>query len=139
MRARLRLLLAMLARPGIDDVNRLFGSSSPAATNDAYLLSALLVHDVRERYGATVPGAIAARVATGVGFVEAFRAETGITPDAAAAQAWAGYRRWTAWMPAVASPSTAWAVILLLAGMAFLVQRRRRTHRRREWDEEEEL
>ncbi len=103
----------------------------------AYLLSALLVHHVRGRYGAAVPGAIARRVASGTPFDDAFRAETGVTPDQAADAAWAGYRRWTEWVPALTSPSAAWAVIVLLALIAFVAQRRRRIRRRRQWDEED--
>lgn len=138
LQARLQLLLAMLGRPDIADLTRLFASSSQSATTQAYLLSALVVHDVRQRHGAAVPGAIAARVAAGVTFEEAFRAETGVGPDAAAAQAWAGYRRWTAWFPAVTGPTAAWALILLLAFVAFVVQRRRRVRRRRAWPDDDD-
>jgi hypothetical protein len=137
LRARLQLLLAMSARPGIADLARLFSSPSQSDTSQAYLLSAVLVHDLRERYGAGVPGRIAVRVAAGSDFVDAFRLETGVTPDVAAADAWAGYRRWTVWVPAVTSPSAAWAAIIMLAMLAFIAQRRRRARRRRQWDEEE--
>lgn len=137
MRARLQLLLAMLARPDIAELTRLFASESVSDTRQGYLLSALLVHDLRERYGAAVPGAIARSVGSGRPFAEAFRLETGITPDAAAAQAWAGYRRWTAWVPAMTDPGAAWVLILVLAFGAFVAQRRRRARRRRQWDEEE--
>jgi hypothetical protein len=134
--AQFQLLLAMLARPDTAEITRLFISDSQSETEQAYLLSALLVHHVRERYGAAVPGAIARRVASGTAFADAFRAETGVTPDRAADDAWAGYRRWTEWVPAVTSPSAAWAVIVLLALLAFAAQRRRRARRRRQWDEE---
>ena len=135
--ARLQLLLAMLARPDLADLTRLFASSSQSDTSSAYLLAAVLVHDVRQRYGAAAPGAIAARVAAGTDFAEAFRIETGVTPEAAAAGAWSSYRRSTAWVPAVTSPSAAWTLFLVLAGAAFVAARRRRTRRRRQWDEEE--
>ena len=95
------------------------------------------MHHVRGRYGAAVPGAIARRVASGTTFAEAFQAETGVTPDRAADDAWGGYRRWTEWVPAITSPSAAWAVIVLLALGAFAAQRRRRVRRRRQWDEED--
>lgn len=137
MGARLQLLLAMLAKPDIAQLTRLFASESASDTTHAYLLSALLVDDLRERYGAAVPGAIAKRVWSGASFAEAFRLETGVTPDAAAAEAWAGYRRWTAWVPAVTSPSAAWVLILLLAFLASIAQRRRRARRRRQWDQDE--
>lgn len=135
--AQFQLLLAMLARPDTAQLTRLFVSESRSDTAQAYLLSALLVHHVRGRYGAAVPGAIARRVASGTGFAEAFEAETGLTPDRAADEAWAGYRRWTEWVPAVTSPSAAWAAIVVLALVAFAAQRRRRARRRRQWDEED--
>ena len=135
--ARLNLLFAMLARPDIAELTRLFASPSESDTAQAYLLSALLVHDLRERHGPAIPGAIAGRVAAGVPFVEAFRLETGVTPGAAADEAWAGYRRWTAWVPAVTSPSAAWTMILVLALVAFLAQRRRRARSLRRWDDED--
>ena len=135
--AQLQLLVTMLRRPDTAALTRLFVSESQTETHQAYLLSALLVDHVRERYGAAVPGAIARRVASGTPFDEAFRAETGVTPDRAADEAWAGYRRWTEWVPAVTSPSAAWVAIIVLALAAFAAQRRRRLRRRRQWDEED--
>lgn len=135
--ASVQLLLAMLSRPDTAELTRLFVSPSESDTIRAYLLSARLVHDLREQHGHGVIGAVARRVASGLPFDEAFRAETGIAPDAAADAAWAGYRRWTAWVPIVTSPSAAWTLILVLAVVAFAAQRRRRARRRRRWDEEE--
>jgi hypothetical protein len=137
--AQLRLLLAMVERPDTAELTRLFVSPSESETTQAYLLSTLLVHELRERHGPAVPGAIAHRVATGVPFTEAFQLETGVTPDAAAAEAWSAYRRWTEWVPAVTSPSAAWTLILALSFVAFVAQRRRRARRRRRWDAEEPL
>jgi hypothetical protein len=135
--ARVRLLLALIGGPRIQQLTRLFESPSESDTRQAYLLAAVLVDDLRRRHGPGVPGAIAARVSTGVSFDEAFLLETSETPDRAAERAWAAYRRWTAWVPAVTSPSAAWTAILILACAAFIAQRRRRARRRRAWDEEE--
>lgn len=135
--AQVQLLMAMLARPDIAELSRLFVSPSHAETTQAYLLSARLMDDLRRRHGAGFPGTIAARVATGVPFESAFAREAGESQDAAAARAWAGYRRWTAWVPAVTSPSAAWTLILALAFVAFAVQRRRRARRRRQWEHED--
>ena len=134
--ARFQLLTAMMARPDTAELTRLFVSRSESEMRQAYLLSALLMHDLRERHGPEMPGAIVQRVASGMSFDEAFRAETGTSPDLAADAAWATYRRWTAWIPAVTSPSAAWTLILVLAFVAFAAQRRRRARRRRLWDEE---
>jgi hypothetical protein len=133
---QLRLLVAILAGPRIPDIARLFQSDSQPDTALAYLLAAALVSDVRERHGAAVPGAIAARVAGDVPFARAFSLETGETPDAAAARAWRAYRRWSAWMPALTSPASAWTLILLLAFGAYVARRRQRARRRRQWEDE---
>jgi len=133
--AQLRLLIAMMARPDIAELTRLFASPSQSETQQAYLLSALLVADLRRRHGAGFPGAVVSRVASGMPFDRAFRLTAHESPDAAAAAAWAGYRRWTAWVPAITSGSAAWGFIVILALLAFAVQRRRRALRRRAWDE----
>ena len=135
--SRLRLLLAVAGGPRIQQLTRLFASANQSETTLAYLLATVLVDDLRQRHGAGLPGAIAARVALGTSFDEAFRLETSETPDAAAARAWAVYQRWTAWVPSLTSPSAAWTVILLLAVAAYVAQRRRRARRRRQWDEED--
>lgn len=137
MSSRLQLLLAMRTDPGMTDLRRLFGSGNQPDSSLAYRLSAALVDDLRRRHGADTPGAIAARVAEGVPFERAFTLETGQTPDEAAADAWSSYRRWTAWVSALTGPSMPWAIILMLAFVAFLVGQRRRTRRRRLWDEED--
>ncbi|MGE0445637.1 MAG: hypothetical protein AB7P99_10450 [Vicinamibacterales bacterium] len=129
-----RLLLAAFSEPRLDDLRRLFASESQLGNADAYLLATALVEDVRERHGAAVPGAIAGRVAAGIAFPRAFELETGETPDTAAERAWAGYRRWTRWLPIVTDP---WSFIVLLALLAFAAQRRRRAERRRQWDDED--
>jgi hypothetical protein len=136
--AQLRLLLAMLARPDIAALTRLFTSQSASETTQAYLLSAALMDDLRRRHGADLPGRIVRHVAGGVSFARAFQTETRETEDASAALAWAVYRTWTGWVPAVTSPSAAWTLILALALLAFAVQRRRRARRRRRWDDEEQ-
>ncbi len=133
----LRLLLGAAEAPGIADLGRLFASDSHLGSAEAYRLAAALVTDVRERHGRAVPGKIAARVGHGVPFAEAFRIETGETPDQAAARAWAGYRRWTAWLPVVTSGSAVWTLILALAFVAFVAQSRKRARRRRQWADEE--
>jgi hypothetical protein len=137
MTASVRLLLALIGGPRIQQLTLLFASPGAAGTRQAYLLSAVLVDDLRSRHRPDLPGAIAERVAAGMPFDRAFVLETSETPDAAAARAWAAYRRWTAWVPAVTSPAAAWTAILVLACAAFIAQRRRRARRRRAWDEED--
>ena len=81
MEGRVRLLLAMARSPGTAELGRLFASRAEPEATQAYGLSGALVADLRRRHGATVPGAIAARVAGGTSFVPAFVSETGETPD----------------------------------------------------------
>jgi hypothetical protein len=135
--SQLRLVTAMLGAPGIADLNRLFRAMTQPDTADAYLLSTALVDHLRRQHGAAVPGAIAARVAQGAPFAEAFVLETGTTPDQAAVEAWSAYRRWVAWIPSVTSASATWALIMLLALVAFLARVRRRRRLRRRWDDED--
>ena len=94
-------------------------------------------HPAQRRHGPAVVGAIAARVGSGVPFAESFERETGETPDAAASRAWAVYRRWTNWVPALTSGSAVWALILVISAAAYVSVRRRRIRRRRAWDDEE--
>jgi hypothetical protein len=136
-RDEMRLLLAALDPPSLADISRLFASDAYADTTQAYLLSAALVDDVRERHGSDVPGRVAAQVASGLPFDAAFRAVTGETVEDAAARAWRGYRQVSRWVPVATSSSTVWTLILVLSGLAFAVRLRRRRHLRRQWDEEE--
>jgi hypothetical protein len=134
---QLRLLVAIADDPAVADITRLFQSDVEPDTTEAYLLAAALVDDLRHRYGAALPGAIAGRVAGRIPFERAFELETGETVDAAAARAWAAYRRWTNWIPAVTDVAAVWSGILALAFIAFFVRMYRRARRRRQWDEEE--
>ena len=132
---QVRLLLATVGNPGLADIGRLFESESEQRTVSAYLLATALVSDMRERHGATVPGAIVDRVARGTRFSDAFVLQTGETPGEAATRAWGPYRRWTSWISVVTSGSALWMGILTLAFVAFLATLRKRARRRRQWDE----
>jgi hypothetical protein len=135
---QLRLIVATAGEPAMADVNRLFRSSARPETTRAYLLAAALLQDVQHRHGASAPGDIAAFVARGLPFADAFERRTGVTVGEAAIRAWQPYRRWTAWLPAITSPSTVWNVILALAFVAFGTRLYRKARRRRQWDEAEE-
>ena len=137
LEGRLRLLLEMASNPGTADPAKLFASRAQPEAALAYGLSTALVADVRRRHGATVPGAIAARVAGGASFARAFASETGETPDFAASRAWSVYVRWTNWVPGLTSGSAVWTLILALAGAAWLARRRARLRRRKQWGEDE--
>jgi hypothetical protein len=136
--SQLQLLLAMRRNPGIENLRRLFTSGNQPDSALAYRLSAALVSDVRRRHGAAVPGRIAARVAAGSPFDLAFELETGERPDAAAGRAWAGYRRWSAWVSAVTSDAMPWTIILALAFVAFFARVRQRWRRRSRWEEDQD-
>ena len=134
---QLRLLLEMIGDPGTADLSRLFTSGTQEESVQAYGLSAALVADVQRQAGANAPGAIAASVAAGVPFAEAFSRETGLSPDDAARRAWASYRRWTTWVSIVTSQSAVWGLMLALALAAFVVRARKRARQRWLWDEED--
>ncbi|MSO82233.1 MAG: hypothetical protein EXQ53_02905 [Acidobacteria bacterium] len=134
--SQVQLLLATVRHPHLADLGRLFDSEAQQETASAYLLAAALVSDMRDRHGATVPGAIVDRVARGTLFAHAFELQTGETPEEAAARAWGPYRRWTSWIPVATSGSALWIGILTLALVAFLATLRKRARRRRQWSEE---
>lgn len=134
-----RLLLEMLLNPQTDRLQQLFASAAQPESALAYGLSAALVADLQRRHGPAVVGDIAARVASGMPFAESFARETGETPDAAASRAWAVYRRWTNWVPALTSGSAVWALILVISAAAYVSVRRRRARRRRAWDDADEI
>jgi hypothetical protein len=131
----LRLLLATWRGPAISEVTALFRSGERDESAEAYRLATALVDRLRREHGAGLPGAIAARVAAGASFGAAFEAETGESPDEAAAAAWATYRTLAAWVPALTSGTSVWTFILVLSSVAFVVRLRRR--RKRRWAEED--
>jgi hypothetical protein len=134
--SQLRLLWAALRNPALDDVERLFASASQPAATTAYALSAAVVEDIRRRHGRAVPGAIAARVAAGTAFDEAFRAVTGESPAQAAVSAWR-FSQGLRWIQAFTSGASLWGIILALATLAFVLRRRQRQGQRRKWEMEE--
>ena len=135
---RVRLLLRTMSRPTIEDLNRLFESDAQLASEEAYLLATVLVHDLAGRHGPAWPAGVARGVAAGMPFRQAFERQTGTSPELAATRAWAAYRQWGNWLAVIGSPSAMWLGILALASLAFLVQVRRRIRRRRQWDEEDD-
>jgi hypothetical protein len=134
---QLRLLLEMIRNPRTERLGHLFASNTRPESALAYGLSAALVADLQRRHGPAVVGALAAQVAAGVPFARGFEVETGETPDGAASRAWAAYRRWTSWVPALTSGTATWALILIVAAGAYVRVLRRRIRRRRAWEEEE--
>jgi hypothetical protein len=133
---RLRLIVTGLSGPPLDDVTRLFASDARPDTTQAYLLAAALVDELRRTHGAAFPGRVAARVAAGVEFADAFAIEAGATPAQAAGRAWRSYRQWTRWLPLATSASAVWGLILTLAFVAFFVRLSKRARRRRQWNDE---
>jgi len=136
-RDQMWLLLAAFERPSMADLGRLFASKAYPDTAQAYLLSAALVDDVRRRHGSASPGGIAAGVASGQTFENAFLAVTGEQVEDVAARAWAGHRRLTRVIPIVTRPEAVWTAILGLSALAFVFRIRRRRQQHRRWEEEE--
>ncbi len=134
---QLRLLVNAAADPSLADLNQLFASDTQPDNAAAYLLAAALVSDVRRTHGAEVPREVAAGVAGGMPFRQAFAAVTGEVPETSADRAWASYRRWASWLPVVTGAGFLWLLILPLAALAFFASLRRRARQRRRWEEEE--
>lgn len=136
--SQLRLLVAAAGDPSLADLNRLFASDAQPDNAAAYLLASALVNDVRRTHGAEIPGEIAAGVARGTPFRQAFAAATGEVPETSADRAWASYRRWASWLPVLTGGTVVWLAILLLAVLAFIASLRRRSRQRRRWEQEDQ-
>jgi hypothetical protein len=132
-----RLALAALATPRIDDIHSLFAGRQQEDSALAYLLAATVIDDLRARQGPDVPGAIARRVADGVAFDQAFHEMTGDTPDQASARAWQAFRWYTPLLASWASGTAVWLLMIALAALAFAARRARRARQRARWEAEE--
>ena len=128
--------LATRSRTSLGELDRLFSGDQ----NDqirAYSLAGAVVHDVLQRYGPAVCGEILMRVSRGVRFDTAFESATGLTPDNMEAEFWQRQRIWTTWVPIIASSTTLWVAVTMLAILAIYMRRRRNRAIEEQWAEEE--
>lgn len=138
-RARLALAVLVRGEVALDRVDRAFqgGEREVAA---AYALSEDLVQDIlnRHRGGAEpVTATILRRLREGRTFPQAFREATGESLLQAEESYWKRRTFWNRWLPIVASSTTLWILISLLAIVAFQRRRARDARMRELWDQEE--
>ena len=125
------------SRTSLDELDRLFAGGQSDQTR-AYALAGALVHDVRQRHGPAACAEILMRIAYGTPFDAAFAEVTGLTPYKAESEFWQRQRIWTTWVPIVASSTTLWLAVTLLAILAIYRRRRRNREIERRWATEEE-
>jgi Peptidase MA superfamily len=129
--------LATGSHANLDELNRLFSGGQNDQTR-AYALAGALVHNVVQRYGPAVSGDILRRVSGGARFDDAFQAATGRTPDAMEADFWQSQRIWTTWLPIIASSTTLWLAITMLALLAIYMRHRKNRAIEEKWAEEDD-
>ncbi len=129
--------LATGSNANLKELDQLFSGGQ----NDqirAYALAGALVHNVLQRYGPAVSGDILRRVRQGARFDDAFKSATGLTPNAMEADFWHDQRIWTTWLPIVASSTTLWLAITMLAILAIYMRHRKNLAIEEKWAKEEE-
>jgi hypothetical protein len=125
------------SRTNLEELNLLF-SGGQNDQNRAYALAGALVHDVLQRYGPAAGGEILLRVRRGARFDAAFEDVTGLTPDRMETEFWDGQRIWATWIPIVASSTTLWLIVTVLALLAIYRRQRRNREIEERWAKEEE-
>ena len=133
-----RLASAMLSGPRLTlpEVDALFGGS-PQSSARGYVLSAAVVRDLIGTYGPSFPAAVFREVASGRSFEASVYTITGRSLASLAADFWDRQRRWTLWVPLLASSTVVWLGIIALGGMARRRRRQRAAALRRKWEEED--
>jgi hypothetical protein len=124
------------SRTNLVELNRLFSGGQ----NDqirAYALSGAVVRDVLLQYGPAACDEILMRVSRGARFDAAFEAVTGLTPDNMEAEFWDRQRIWTTWVPIIASSTTLWLTVTMLAILAIYMRRRKNRAIEEQWAKEE--
>ena len=135
-----RLLLGGLrgVPPSTTALDRAFDGEG-YSVETAYAIAGALVDDLAEEHGRAVVARIAAQVAAGRTFPEAFRAASGSSLGDFEAGFWRSFRWRYRWVPFLTSGATLWLAVTLLAVLAIARRRQRDAAIRRRWDEEEAL
>jgi hypothetical protein len=124
------------SRTNLDELDRLFYGGQNDQTR-AYVLSGALVQDVLQQHGSRAPGEILSRVARGLRFDAAFEDVTGSSPQKMESEFWDRQKIWTTWVPIIASSTTLWLVITMLAIFAIVMRRRRNRKIEEQWEKED--
>jgi hypothetical protein len=134
-----RLASAMLSGPRLTltEIDALF-DGTPQSSARGYVLAAAVVRDLIGTYGPSFPATVLREVASGHSFDAAITTQTGRSLPSVAADFWNRQRRWTLWIPVLASSTVVWLGIIALGAMARRRRRQRTAALRRQWDTEEE-
>lgn len=134
-----RLASAMLSGPrrSLAEIDALF-DGTPQSSARGYVLSAAVVRDLMATHGPAFPATVLQHVASGQPFDVAMATLTGRPLTSVAADFWDRQRRWTLWVPLLASSSVVWLVIIALGAMARRRRRQRTAALRRQWDTEDD-
>ncbi|MDY7095631.1 MAG: hypothetical protein SX243_21870 [Acidobacteriota bacterium] len=138
LKDRSQLGLAVWGRqePSLQQVDRAFQGSAQQVKG-AYAVSAAFLRYLSQEYGPYLPGLILQRVAAGDDFDQAFFDLTGISLNEAQSEFWAQEVFWIRWLPVLASSTTVWALITVLALWASKRRRDKNRELEAEWEAEE--
>lgn len=139
LRDRSEVGLAILggAKPSLADLDGSFAGSARDAAG-AYALSASFVRFLDRRYGPYLPALLLERVAAGRSFDQAFNDLTGLPLAGVEGSFWRQESFWIRWFPLITSSTVLWAMISLLALLAFRRRRERDREMQERWLDEEE-
>lgn len=136
-RTRLASELLFGPRLTLEAIDDLFLANQGAAAR-AYSVSAGVMRDLMQAYGADAPAAVLRVVAGGASFDAALAQVTARSVRSFEAEFWDRQRAWRMWIPLAASSTVLWLGVI---GLAALAKRRRRLRAeviRRRWAREEE-
>ncbi|MFI5143064.1 MAG: hypothetical protein ACHQQS_03290 [Thermoanaerobaculales bacterium] len=119
------------------DIDGWFASADGATVARGYAMSAALVRQLFRRCGEGAVARIAARVAAGASFDEAFASTAGDAPEGFARAYFRREAIWNAWVPFLTSATALWMGITLLALLAIRRRRERDASLRAGWAAEE--
>ena len=133
-----RLLVGGLSGvpPSTDALDRAFAGEG-YAVDTAYAVSGALAEELVRAHGRAAVGRIAAAVARGLTFPQAFVDATGSSLPDFDAGFWRRFRLRYRWLPFLTSGATLWFAITALALVAIARRRQRDAALRRRWDDEE--
>jgi hypothetical protein len=125
------------SRTNLEELNRLFSGGQNDQTR-AYALAGALVQDLLQQHGPAACSQILMHVNRGALFDVAFADVTGETPSHAESEFWRRQRIWTTWIPIIASPTTLWLAVTMLALIAIYRRHQRNREIEQRWAREEE-
>ncbi|MCB1054991.1 MAG: hypothetical protein KDD11_05695 [Acidobacteria bacterium] len=138
LRDRSEVGLALLGgqRKSLAHLDESFNAGAREAEG-AYALSAAFVRYLDRRYGPHLPALLLERISEGRSFEQAFRDLTGLPLAGVEGSFWRQEAFWIRWFPLITSSTVLWAMISLLAVLAFRRRRERDREMQQQWLDEE--